>query len=395
MKILFDLVATQPRKETKFHGGSEYGKTVYKRLLNEKKNEVIISFYDPNAELSKDIIEISNEYQIKLIPIKSGKELENEIQNGGYNKMYSALPFRYHDLDFSGIEFICTIHGLRLLEQITDKYEYIYCTSIKDYARYLIKNIFFHKYKALKKNQYKKLLQKIDTNSKIIVPSRHTKYSLISEFPYLQVEQIKILYSPLKHLPDIDTSQETERFLKKFDVEKESYFLITNADRFRKNAYRVLLAFNDIFTEFKGFDKKVLVLGCTKKNQLSKNLRNKDKFIFKDYIREDELNLLYSHAFAFIYPTINEGFGYPPLESMRYGTPVLASAISSVTEVCADAVIYFNPFSIGEIKTRILSIYYDAEMRKSCIEKGKFKYKEIVELQEIMLAKLCTIILGR
>ena len=75
-----------------------------------------------------------------------------------------------------------------------------------------------------------------------------------------------------------------------------------------------------------------------------------------DYVDDIDLENLYANAYSFIYPSLNEGFGYPPIEAMHYGIPVLSSPFSSIPEVCGDAAIYFNPFSIDEIKNRILMI---------------------------------------
>ena len=58
MRILFDLMATQPVKESKFHGGAEYAKTVFKRLILNKKNTDVICFYDKNRYFDKNILDI-------------------------------------------------------------------------------------------------------------------------------------------------------------------------------------------------------------------------------------------------------------------------------------------------------------------------------------------------
>ena len=53
---------------------------------------------------------------------------------------------------------------------------------------------------------------------------------------------------------------------------------------------------------------------------------------------------------------MNEGFGYPPLEAMKYGVPVITSSFASIPEVCSDAVLYTNPYSVEEIGIRILQL---------------------------------------
>jgi glycosyltransferase involved in cell wall biosynthesis len=61
------------------------------------------------------------------------------------------------------------------------------------------------------------------------------------------------------------------------------------------------------------------------------------------FVPDDELNVLYRHAAWFIFPSLYEGFGLPPLEAMANGCPVLAARAASIPEVYGDAVLYFDP----------------------------------------------------
>jgi glycosyltransferase involved in cell wall biosynthesis len=229
----------------------------------------------------------------------------------------------------------------------------------------------------------------------ITVPSNHTKYSLLGNFPALNPGQIKILYSPIKELPPASETRHKSQRPDKYSVQSRDFFLVTSARRWVKNAYRAVKAFDELFSTFEGIEKKVLVLGVHENSRLGRGLANPDRFVFRGYVPAEDLNLLYRQAFAFVYPTLNEGFGYPPLESMRYGTPVLAAATSAVTEICGDAVLYFNPLDEGEIKNRALSILFDEEIWKRYSKKGRQRFEMIKERQEHMLDELCDLILGR
>jgi glycosyltransferase involved in cell wall biosynthesis len=66
---------------------------------------------------------------------------------------------------------------------------------------------------------------------------------------------------------------------------------------------------------------------------------------------DDKLINLYSSAAAFIYPSLYEGFGLPPLEAMKYGCPVLASDKGSIAEICSGGAIYFDATNVGSIQT--------------------------------------------
>jgi glycosyltransferase involved in cell wall biosynthesis len=110
-------------------------------------------------------------------------------------------------------------------------------------------------------------------------------------------------------------------------------------------------------------------------------------------VDEPSLKQLYRNAYAFVYPSLNEGFGYPPLEAMHEGCPVLASATASITEICGDAVLYFNPYLINEIKMRILNVE-DKNVRENLVVKGKKREIEIRHRQNIDLENLCLYILS-
>jgi glycosyltransferase involved in cell wall biosynthesis len=87
---------------------------------------------------------------------------------------------------------------------------------------------------------------------------------------------------------------------------------------------------------------------------------------------EDELlPAVYSGATAFVYPSVYEGFGLPPLEAMGCGCPVIVSDISAHREVCGEAAIYFDPFNPADISSKLESLLQlDLAARRSLIERG-------------------------
>ena len=96
---------------------------------------------------------------------------------------------------------------------------------------------------------------------------------------------------------------------------------------------------------------------------------------------------------ALVYPSLNEGFGYPPLEAMHEGCPVIASAIASIPEVCGDAVMYFNPFLISEIKMRILQME-DSSVRTNYVQKAIDRQIIVEKKQKADLDALCEYLLS-
>lgn len=106
-------------------------------------------------------------------------------------------------------------------------------------------------------------------------------------------------------------------------------------------------------------------------------LKIEKKFACLGYVDNNKLQDLYKHAFAFIFPSLNEGFGIPPLEAMKYGTPVIASNKTAIPEVCGDAVLYINPFSIEDIKAKILMLSNEKDIYEELVEKGYNKFRDV------------------
>lgn len=82
------------------------------------------------------------------------------------------------------------------------------------------------------------------------------------------------------------------------------------------------------------------------------------------------LTSFYKNASLFVYPSIYEGFGFPPLEAMKHGCPVVCSYGSSISEIVDDAALLFDPYSINSIKDKIISVIYNDYIRSSLISKG-------------------------
>ena len=90
---------------------------------------------------------------------------------------------------------------------------------------------------------------------------------------------------------------------------------------------------------------------------------------------DSELRALYENALCFIFPSLYEGFGLPPLEAMACGCPVLSSNRASLPEICGDAALYFDPINEEEVYDTIISLIENTslqnELRKKGLERAK------------------------
>ncbi|MBW4620681.1 MAG: glycosyltransferase family 4 protein [Cyanosarcina radialis HA8281-LM2] len=117
---------------------------------------------------------------------------------------------------------------------------------------------------------------------------------------------------------------------------------------------------------------------------LPKELKIADRVIFAGEVDDEELAVLYRRAKAFVFPSLYEGFGIPPLEAMACGCPVVVSKVASLPEVCGDAAYYVNPHDIDDICAGIDRVINDLSLRQKLVDRGlervkKFDYAKTVD----------------
>jgi len=375
--LLFDLIASQPQNPIeKKHGGSEYTKVVFKHLIKSavNKNIKIDAVYNSNVELDKDIKNQSKKYSINLISIKNKNEIENVLNRKSYDRFFSGLGYGLRSVRIpSNIQFIPVVHGLRPIEMPKDKYEKYYFISQKQRFITFIKNLFYHQYFEYRKKDYYKFLKNNKDN--LIVVSNHTKNSIINYYPDLKTNNIKVLYSPEK------SSNKT-----KIKKNNSKYILMVSASVWIKNSYRGILALDKFFQQNKFRHFKAIILGGLP-DKIFNQIKNKQNFEIHNYVTTEKLEEYYANAHLFFYPTLNEGFGYPPLEAMKYGTPVIASSNSAVPEICEDSILYFNPYSIKQMTNKLIqfqSLNYKIQQQKSVKQYLKIKKKQDKDLKEMV-----------
>ena len=376
-KILFDMVGCQPNRESKYHGGGIYGYIVLSFLVKQIPDRLMIRL-DRSRFIDPAIEELISSKKIQTVDIRESS-LSECITKYDIGVFYSPLfNNSYQQLLQSGIPIVITIHGLRNLEMNRDKTECLYAKTLRDNIKAFLKQTPYYNHLLKKYWEDKKWLFDND-NVHIITVSNHSKNSILYHYPFADKERIKVLYS-------VSTTPEGYKTTKPYFEKK--YYLIVSANRWLKNAYRAIKAFDNLFDNPQyGVDGKVMVLGLSKDTAIYKKIRNKERFQLMGYVDQATLESLYKGAYALVYPSLNEGFGYPPLEAMKYGTPVIASPFASITEVCGDSVLYANPYSSEEIAFRILQL--EEKVNYQLYEKrGIERYKLISAKQESDLEEL-------
>ncbi len=392
MTLLYDLSATQPSPESKFHGGGVYGEVVFFKLLEYLDKINLVCYYNAKAYLNPDILTAIKNYNISLYDLNE-HSIEEIIKKENVTRLYSAMLNLNQNIPLSKIEVYTTVHGLRTLEMPFDKIMLKYATTLKEKIKYLL-------FMGPAKNFYLKKLKKIngrlvtDNRINVITISNHSLASIKSFYPENFKKDIPVFASPtFNQLKNIDQKQTSkieaiaEKYLKDLHIEEKKFFLITSATRWAKNALRAIQAFDLLFSECTDLNYKVVVTGVTNKKIFTKNIKNKERFIFLNYVDRDILEAITAKQYAFIYPSLNEGFGYPPVESFKYGIPVAASGTTSIPEVCGDAAIYFDPYSITEIKNRIVQLL-NKKIYNEYSQRAKKQYETVSSKQREDLEKL-------
>lgn len=370
MKLLFDLTACQNTPETKNHGGKEYSIDILKALQREGKS--FDAVYDSTLEIESWMLDYCKSNGTLIDVYQTS--LQTIINKGNYDVFYSGIPYNYGFIDFGKTKFIGTVHGIRDMEVITDKYELKYAIGLRQYISYFLKNmpIVGKFYQKRLINKYRALLSNPAFVG--ITDTEHSKYSFACYFHEIDFSEYKVFFCPLTLLP---VNKKANR---------DKYYLIVSGNRWIKNTYRAAMALDELMTNnnLKG---RVVITGCSSKHNTYKEIKNKDRFDFLGYVEDTELRELYANAHALIFLSLSEGWGYPPFEAISCSTPVVCSPFTSLYEVYGNAVLYANPYSIEEIKNRILQLDNE-KIRNQILLRAEQRYSEIVVRQQSDLQSL-------
>jgi glycosyltransferase involved in cell wall biosynthesis len=164
-----------------------------------------------------------------------------------------------------------------------------------------------------------------------------------------------------------------QQFKIKQDENKKSspYLLAVSSYTYHKNIARLIDAFSGLYKSGT-INIPLIVVGDSYRGSGKRNFRiiSDDSIRFIGRVSDEKLVSLYQAATAFIFPSLYEGFGIPPLEAQACGCPVIASNAAAMPEVLGESALYFDPHNVSEMQDVICQIVTDSSLRQTLVKKG-------------------------
>lgn len=213
--------------------------------------------------------------------------------------------------------------------------------------------------------------------TKAITVSENTKRDLHHFFPIIK-EKVEVISCAAGSNFSEFTAEEKENFRREHHLPNH-FILAVGTLEPRKNFVTLIRAFGEVQKNHQEFS--LIIIGgkgwyFEKIFRTVRDLGLEDSVIFKGYVDEEELTGYYNTATLFVFPSLYEGFGIPPLEAMKSLCPVIASNASSIPEVVGKAAILASPSSISEFASAIEKVIQEPELQKELRKKGLAQSKK-------------------
>jgi glycosyltransferase involved in cell wall biosynthesis len=217
-------------------------------------------------------------------------------------------------------------------------------------------------------------------SNRILTVSESSKSDILRRFR-VPADKITVVYNAIdEHLSETPPPEAFDRVRVRYQL-RDPFALYVGNIKPHKNLERLIDAFDRLRRE-PGFDAlKLVIIGdeiskyqglrrAVHQHKLHKHVR------FFGFVPTDTLSVLYRLASVFVFPSLYEGFGLPPLEAMASGTPVVTSNLSSLPEVVGDAAVLVDPYDPDSIADGMKRVLTDKELRATLRERGLAKVRE-------------------
>jgi glycosyltransferase involved in cell wall biosynthesis len=233
---------------------------------------------------------------------------------------------------------------------------------------------------SLRRNLHFHLTRRVLRKSaRVIAVSQFTKNE-IEKLLAIPDKRIEVVHNAIdeRFLHGHATDSDRDLIAQRYQV-NNPFILYAGAIRPHKNVVRIIEAFSALKSELQKeqqyLDLKLIIIG----DDLSSHPRLRRTVVrggvqndvrFLGFVPIDVLRIFYDVAKIFVFPSLYEGFGLPPLEAMAHGTPVVTSNTSSLPEVAGGAALLVNPENVFEIRRGLQRVLLDAALRERMKQRG-------------------------
>lgn len=219
------------------------------------------------------------------------------------------------------------------------------------------------------KREYFRLITGINTRRarRIIAVSNYTKRTILENFS-VDEDRISVIHNGVSDIYGVVEKEDIKKTLQKYDIETPYLLYVGNAKP-HKNVKRLLTAYSILPDYTKERYRLVLVGRVDEYKQggylnLIDELNISDSVLFPGIVEEMDMPAVYGGAELFTFISLCEGFGLPPLEAMRCGTPVLTSTAGAIVEVVGDSAVTVDPYDVEGISASMLRCLQDTDFRE-------------------------------
>jgi len=366
----------RPLMDSRYSGVSEYTLNLVKEILKLDADNNYKLFYNSFHDI-KDRLPRFDHDQAEFI----GLNYPNKILNYLYFELLNIPKIDR----LLGVDLFFMPHYNFI--SLSDKCKKIITIHDLSFLRY-------PEFFSLKKNFWHYLLNVrglLDRFDTIIAHSENTKADII-ELCHVDPGKVKVIYTGVEEgfrrisnfdfmisknigSDDLNDARRLIGVKRRYNLPNKFILYLGNLEP-RKNIEGIIRAYDELKNKTSGLAEVKLVIaggwGWKSRNILKQWRASdyKDDIIFLGYIPKEEKVYLYNLASVFVYPSFYEGFGYPPLEALACGLPVVTSFSSSLPEVAGDAAIMIDPYNIAQIAEALRQILTDYDLRTDLIKKG-------------------------